>query len=303
MGFRFRAFCHCLDRFSPLGFQATREYLASLVGADDRWTEQQLMEALDLLMQERRRWLDFDAMWNDRRRSLKASGERAVGVHEEAERQSMPWLSWPRDLIRNRRRVLPTIAPTEAFAFRPDHLADYEVVTTAMPRSNHDLPLSFDVKIYDDWLRIPHRIYNPEPTPEALGRLSQRQALMLNCLYTRHHDGYVRHRHLKPLLRADEPWVAPYVVALVGEYVVEIVQDIADGLMLDAGPRTWQRIIFGRFARENTAYMTLIHQRVWSYWRAYYASGYRGPTADRSERPEYPGFVVLRALQAAAAER
>ena len=49
------------------------------------------------------------------------------------------------------------------------------------------------------------------------------------------------------LLAIIGPWIVPFVVQLVGEYVVEIVQAIGEALHDIDGPR------FGAFARENPA--------------------------------------------------
>src|SRR5258708_29026596 len=42
------------------------------------------------------------------------------------------------------------------------------------------------------------------------------------ALLTRSTDGYLRQRALRTIIDLEEPWVAPFVVLLVGEYVVEI---------------------------------------------------------------------------------
>lgn len=42
--------CHCLERFSPFGFQATRERLRWAVGATDPgWTADEVVRALEML--------------------------------------------------------------------------------------------------------------------------------------------------------------------------------------------------------------------------------------------------------------
>ena len=55
---------------------------------------------------------------------------------------------------------------------------------------------------------------------------------ILSCVYSRHHDGYVREKYLRRLLTLTHPWVAPFVFQLVGEYVDEIIQLIADNSAL-----------------------------------------------------------------------
>jgi hypothetical protein len=252
-------------------------------------------------MEERNRFLAFDAQWVERRRARKLSGHQ-VTPDELLERESTPWLTWPREKIRTRRLWVPPTAPPNAFPFSPSQRKDYKAVLAVMPAAPYESNSRFDVRVDDDWLRIPQRIYNPPSSQADLGRLSDRQSLMLSCLYSRHHDGRVRQQHVQRLLQADERWVAPYIVALVGEYVVEIVQDIADGLAPVATAGTWQHRLYGRLANDNSAFITLTQQRVMSYWREYYAVGYSRPGHDVSGRSEYPGFALVRLLRMAAAE-
>ena len=80
------------------------------------------------------------------------------------------------------------------------------------------------VRIAGEQLRIPHRIYSVEPKSVSWKNLSRRQALILNALYTRHHDGHVREKHVELIVDAEEPWLPPFVIQMLGEYVVEIVQ-------------------------------------------------------------------------------
>ena len=298
---RFLALCNCVAYFAPVGFRATMAQLAPTVGARGQSTSDQISEAVELLANEHVRWQEFEAHWNDHRRARKRAGQRAVGPDERAHRDSIPWLTWPRANI-HPRRLYSSIPPDDAFPFRPGDQSDFEIVRAVMPACSYQSPAGFSVRVYDDWLLIPSRIANPPPSEDAVSRLSDRQTLMLHCLYTRHVDGYVRQRNLRPLLAADEPWVVPYVVALVGEYVVEIVQEIVDGLSLIATPGSWQRRRYGRFVSDNADFIDLTRQRVWSYWGAYYSVQYARPGIDASNRPEYPGFAAVRMLREAATD-
>lgn len=49
-------------------------------------------------------------------------------------------------------------------------------------------------------------------------------------MFTRHHDGYVRQEWAREVVPVAEPWVVPFMVQLLGEYVVEIVVDLHRGL-------------------------------------------------------------------------
>jgi hypothetical protein len=164
-----------------------------------------------------------------------------------------------------------------------------------LPSPAHEPARPFTVNVQGEVLQIPERIYNPEPPSELVAGLAEAQAEVLGCLYTRHHDGFVRQRHLRRIIGLSHPWVAPFVVRLIGEYVVEILVEIREGLNeLDvSGSR--QRMQFGTFIAENPAFFNLTVDRVESYWNCYYRHRYPA-------RSEYPGFLLLRSLRSAAAE-
>lgn len=143
------------------------------------------------------------------------------------------------------------------------------------------------IVLHGESLRIPSRIYFPEPTPARLSTLPEDDRRILECIYTRHHDGRVRQRYLEAILLADEAWVAPFVVQLLGEYVLEILQ------VLDRGRGSLKRRSILAFVAENPAFMLRTRQRVVSYWNCYHR--HRFP-----QRHEYPGFRVLEALESVA---
>src|SRR4029450_16086 len=126
------------------------------------------------------------------------------------------------------------------------------------------------VRVDHEQVSIPYRIYNDEPTLDSVRRLSAVQQLVLACLYTRHHNGYVRHRHLDAILPHAEPWVAPFVVQLLGEYGVQIGLIIRQGLPGPGGPGPGTRRVYGQFAGNNPALIALTYQRAVSYWNCYY---------------------------------
>jgi len=89
LGVRAAALSGCVTRFCPLGFHATMAYLRDAVGArDGRWTEAQLVRALELLEESRRSWLAERTDWDDRRRREKSEGPRSVPT---GSRQPTPW--------------------------------------------------------------------------------------------------------------------------------------------------------------------------------------------------------------------
>lgn len=151
------------------------------------------------------------------------------------------------------------------------------------------------VRVESEQLFIPHRIYNDELGLRAMAELSPRAQIMIHGLYTRHHDGHIRQRHLEQVVAAQYLWAVPYVIQLVGEYVVEIIEVIEAALtqLIDQG--SWQQASYGRFAAENPAFIKVTQARVASYWNAYYRRQYQS-IAD------YPGHRFMVRLETAARE-
>ncbi len=149
-------------------------------------------------------------------------------------------------------------------AFPAGLKSDVDAVLTAMPPSlGYERVSGPQVSIEGERIELLSRLYSPEPPDDATRGLSDRQRLILSCLYSRHHDGYVRQRHLSGL-QGDEPWVPHFVLQLVGEYVIEICQVALD--RVGAIPRA----SYEAFAAENEEFVALIRRRVVSYAREYH---------------------------------
>jgi hypothetical protein len=95
-------------------------------------------------------------------------------------------------------------------------------VAAAIPESGHTPARPFIVRVDEELVSIPYRIHNTEPPHDTRRYLSPVQRTVMSCLYTRHDDGWIRQRHLESIVGQAETWVAPFVVQLFGEYVVEI---------------------------------------------------------------------------------
>jgi hypothetical protein len=97
------------------------------------------------------------------------------------------------------------------------------------------------------------------------------------ALQTRSNDGFERQRAAADLLADLRPWGAPFIVALIGEYVVEILDDIAAALTPELA-RT-----LGTFIVCNEAYWNTTKHRVASYWNVYYRASGSTITAAQSD--------------------
>ena len=107
----------------------------------------------------------------------------------------------------------------------------------------------------------------------------------VNALETRSNDGFERQRAARKLLENLRPWGAPFILALIGEYVVEILQDISN-IMTHEGEQE-----LSSFIRNNELFWNTIKQRVMSYWNVYYRS---------NSRDGYVGFELVNRLEAVA---
>ena len=120
------------------------------------------------------------------------------------------------------------------------------------------------VQLENELLTIPQRIYFIEPDREKEMELTDRQQTILNCIYLRHHDGYLRQRRLENLSDKTEYWVTPFTIGLLGEYVYEILQ-ILDKQINDKTIGNYER-----FVKENSKYWQQTEHRMISYWNEYY---------------------------------
>ncbi|MFC7217622.1 hypothetical protein ACFQLX_05455 [Streptomyces polyrhachis] len=186
-------------------------------------------------------------------------------------------------------------APLEA-AFPRALRDDVQVVLRLLPPARFSSSPSFSATVQGEDIAIPYRLYNDEPTGSADAALTPVQSAILHCLYTRHHDGVVRQRHLERVVGVAEPWIAPYVVQLVGEYVVEIVVAARKGLVdLDA-PDSRQHAVYGAFVAANRTLFDTTQRRAVSYWSCYYRHRYE-------TFQSYPGCGLLDSLWNAATHR
>lgn len=134
---------------------------------------------------------------------------------------------------------------------------------------------------------IPMRLYHPVRPGYGFG--SGPAGTIAGCLYTRHNDGYVRQWALRHVLPSAEPWVVPFVVQLLGEYVLGICLDIEAFVRETLPSSPPHRAAYAEFVRSNPAFLDLTAQRATSYWAEYH----RGRYLDRDE---YPALAALRVL-------
>ncbi|MBV7537949.1 hypothetical protein KW842_19435 [Duganella sp. sic0402] len=142
---------------------------------------------------------------------------------------------------------------------------------------------AYQIKLGDEQLAIPVRLYFPgellqTPLDDDIAQT------MLLCLGSRHHDGHLRQACVAQLLQRKEAWLAPFVIQLLGEYVVEIAEVIRAGLQqVDLAP-------YRQFMADNPRYIHTVESRIISYWSCYYRHAY-------PHRADYPASIALTYLQ------
>jgi len=163
---------------------------------------------------------------------------------------------------------------------------DARLALSALPENPH--PSSkYTVRVGNDVVALPYRIYH-DPALIKTVPLASLHREMIDCILTRHADGFVRERSLTRIISSNHRWTPPFVVQLVGEYVIEIIRVVHQNL------GNLNTSIYGQFLRMNPQFLALTEQRVISYWNCYHRDCRRG---------DYVGFQVLEFLKALAAQQ
>jgi hypothetical protein len=161
----------------------------------------------------------------------------------------------------------------------PTYLKEHVLAALeVLPEPEHPAADGFSVKVAGELVRVPYRLYYL-PDQIKTEHLTDLEKEIVDCLLTRHHDGFLRQQRLERIIRSGNPWVPPFVVQLVGEYAIEIIDVIYEHL------NSLDRPLYREFLQANPEFFTQTTQHVESYWDRYHR---------RHPREEYVGFKVLR---------
>lgn len=178
-----------------------------------------------------------------------------------------------------------TYQPAFPAALQPAARALLEAMAASEPRPVHQ---GFQVTVQGELLSAPARLYgSPDDLRALIGQATGDRRTLALCLGTRHWNGYVREECLRRFIATDRPWTAPFLVQLLGEYVIEIVELIAAA----TSQATVQNL--ADFARENPRFMALTRQRATSYWDCYFRRHFPSLAT-------YPAIRTLNAIDALA---
>ena len=145
------------------------------------------------------------------------------------------------------------------------------------------------VVIRQEKLEIPQRIYYNPPYSLTNSEFTQKEQEILNCVFSRHHNGFIRQKAIQNIIASSNNWTIPYIVKIIGEYVVEILKDI------DNNFEVINKSNLILFVQQNLEFYNRTRSRVGSYWNCYFRqqfpevlNGIRVP-----EKQRYVGFRLL----------
>lgn len=162
----------------------------------------------------------------------------------------------------------------------------FELMRRISVHTLHSTTWTFPVQLNAELISIPVRIYWEEHRLMEPRDLTEIQKTALSCLLTRHHNGFVREKHLKLIIDSKHYWVQPFIIQLIGEYVIEIIQHIQNNFS------DLNKMNLTKFINENPEFWDLTKNRIISYWDCYYRKKFNGQITGFN-RQEYPGFKLV----------
>jgi hypothetical protein len=152
----------------------------------------------------------------------------------------------------------------------PSHLHSTVAHLSPLLAPGNDLSPApaFSVTCEGQSLQIPVRIYTPPISEPEFAALPTLEKSIAACWFTRHHNGQVRERFLRTLSAFDSPCIVAYVVALCGEYVLELLDYIW------AQHTRFAPAVLSPWLIENSAFYARTRRRIVSYWDCYYRSSF-----------------------------
>ena len=184
-------------------------------------------------------------------------------------------------------------------AFPRELRKEIETVVEILPLNNHKIklvdgeihkidnlihPSEYEVNLNSEKLIIPYRLYFDEPQETNENDLTKIEKEILNSIYLRHHNGYLRERRLKKLLSSKNKFVVPFTIQLLGEYVFEILE------VLEKHLNKSNLELYKSFIKENPKYWQKTESRMISYWNVYYRREYRKLT-------DYLGYELIQRIK------
>lgn len=133
-------------------------------------------------------------------------------------------------------------------------------------------------------LLIPARIYFNKPTEIIYQSLTTKQQTILDCIYSRHKDGFIRQKSLEQLVDKKDTFIIPFIFKLLGEYVLEILV-VADKHINENNIEAYLD-----FFEENQQCRQYTECRMISYWNVFYRYKY-------NKLKDYLGYKIFKRIK------
>lgn len=167
----------------------------------------------------------------------------------------------------------------------PEHLGD--AVDVALGKAGiapHEpfVDAGREVRVGGEFVSVPYRVYFPPASLTDIEGLTETEQAVYASFMTRHHDGHQREYWARILCQHPFPWTAPYLAALLGDYVIQVLEAVRSALTAEWKP------VMTRYADENKISLRALNHRILTYWTIYYR--YFGPNIRILT--DYPGYQV-----------
>lgn len=170
-------------------------------------------------------------------------------------------------------------------AFPAELKGDVTVAIETFAGEVSDLPLGPDraINVIKSQIKIPYRIYFPEPSSKSVLELAKTQRAIVTCPMTRHHSGYVREAWAARLSDCPEAWTVPFAAVLLEDYVFEVAWQTESMLT-----PPWIAL-FRDFAAANPDFKRQLGPRIVTNWN----DDYRGKFPTFLDYPIYKTAKLL----------
>lgn len=187
-------------------------------------------------------------------------------------------------------RSVPAPARRDAH-FALGALSPWGHVTPQLVQDSGGGVADHDLQVDGRLVQLPYRLSHPWPSSARTARLSRRAQTVLAAWMTRSERAGTRQRAVRELFASDEPWTAPFVVALCGEYVYEIGADVLGFVCGELIRRDGLRAAYAGFLRDNPRFLAVLRRRAVTFRDL----DHRWPHRDQPGRI-YPQVAALDAL-------
>ena len=147
------------------------------------------------------------------------------------------------------------------------------------------------VVIGEEEIKMPYRIHYNSPYSLAGSIFTQKEQEILNCIFSRHGNGYIRQKAIQNIIKSDNIWAIPYIVRIIGEYILEILDDIDNDFELI------NKSNLTSFVRQNPKFYNQTRARIISYYYCYWRRRFKFPEKIKGIRvpkeQRYVGFRLL----------